>query len=487
VQAAQHLLKDCISSHTSTCPSNLNPILPLRVIDVQAEDNQERLALRITSSTERGPYTALSYCWGQPPYHFITTAETLKNPSCIDWTQAPATIRDAISVTRSLGIRYLWVDAICIAQDDDLDKANEIKEMAEVYKNATVTIAAASSPDVKCGFLEDRLFPKIPLPLALPEGGLGTLWTHEGFLTSPDEHLDRRGWTLQEALLSPRILYYGCKELIWKCQHEPFKPVFPTHQFYYTGPNAAHRLPSTVFDVPSKQTPFARVFWVWIQNTYSRRHLQFFDDRYLAIGAVAKELHRVTGDTYIAGLWKRCILQDLAWFSNSEGYARKPYPRQSPSWSWLSQFQPVNTFGIWEEDPKRPKLISYSVQLADPTALFGHVLGGELVLQATVINATKVSENFVTESIHDSDLYLDVAENLLHYHYEGEEYWYLYLARSEQPRLPDSPPYKSGVHVTLLLRSLGDGTFVREGLLLVRSEKYPNFWDMKEEMTVRLV
>jgi hypothetical protein len=63
---------------------------------------------------------------------------------------------------------------MCIAQDDDLDKAKEIKKMAEIYKNATITIAAASSPDVKCGFLEDGLFPMVPLPLALPDGGLGT-------------------------------------------------------------------------------------------------------------------------------------------------------------------------------------------------------------------------------------------------------------------------------------------------------------------------
>jgi hypothetical protein len=485
VQAAKTLLKDCTSNHISTCPSNLNPIPPLRVIDVEAEDNQERLTLRITSSTERGPYTALSYCWGQRPYHFITTTEVLKNPSCIDWTQAPATIRDAISVTRSLGIRYLWVDAICIAQDDNLDKANEIKEMGEIYKNATITIAAASSPDVKCGFLEDRLFPRVPLPLALPEGELGTLWIHEGFLTSPDEPLDRRGWTLQEALLSPRILYYGCKDLIWKCQHEPFKPVFPTHNLYFvTGPKAAYRLPSAVFDVSSDQIPSTRAFWTWIQMAYCSRHLQFFDDRYPAIGAVAKELHRLTGDTYIAGIWMSCLLQHLAWFSelDSRFYTRKPYPRQSPSWSWLSQFQPVRTYRIWEEDPKRPKLISYSVQLADPTSPFGHVLGGELVLQGTIVNSTKTNSATVVELKLDSGL--PASDAFFLGHYVGEEYCYLYLARNIAEIPSGMTAFSWGA---LLLRSLGDGTFVREGFVMVDQVLFPNFWEMKEETTIRLV
>jgi hypothetical protein len=64
--------------------------------------------------------------------------------------------------------------------------------MAEIYKNATITIAAASSPDVKCGFLEDRQIPVIPLPLTLPKGGFGTLWAPKGYLTAPDEPLDRR-------------------------------------------------------------------------------------------------------------------------------------------------------------------------------------------------------------------------------------------------------------------------------------------------------
>jgi hypothetical protein len=285
-------------------------------------------------------------------------------------------------------------------------------------------------------------------------------------------------------------LYYGCKDLIWECQHEPFKPVFLTHNRYFVaGLKAAYRLPSAVFDVSSEQIPVTKDFWVWIQNAYSSRNLQFFDDRYPAIGAVAKEVHRVTGDTYIAGLWKSCIIQEIAWYSewDSRIYTRKPHPRQSPSWSWLSQFRPVSTWSIWEEDPKRPKLISYSVQLADPTAPFGHVLGGEFVLQATIVNSTKVSKEIIADINLDSDLYLDVAENRTPC--VGEEYWYLYLAQTERPPPPESTVYKSYLtdQATVLLRSLGDGTFVREGLLVVASEKYPNFWDMKEEMTVKLI
>jgi hypothetical protein len=261
---------------------------------------------------------------------------------------------------------------------------------------------------------------------------------------------------------------------------------FPTHNLYaVTGRSrAAHRLPSVVFDVSSKQIISTANFWFWIQRAYSPRHLQFFDDRYLAIGAVAKELHRVTGDTYIAGMWKSRIVQHLAWYSDSQIHTRKPYPRQSPSWSWLSQFQSVNTYGIWEEDPKQPKLISYSVQLTDPTALFGHVFGGDLVLQATIVNSTKIDREIVVGIRLDSGFRASEAFFLCHY--VGEEYYYLYLAQNTT----EIPSEVSDYHffwVALFLRSLGDRTFVREGFVTIDQLLFPHLRDMKEETTIRLV
>ncbi|PMD42101.1 HET-domain-containing protein [Hyaloscypha variabilis F] len=199
------LLEECVTHHSSTCPSDLDVLLPPRVIDVNSIKNSERLSLHISASEERGSYTALSYCWGEPPHSFFTTRSTLQDPSKLDWGQLPATIKDAVTVTRGLGIRYLWVDALCIAQDDEADKSEQIKVMGRIYKTATLTIAAASSNSVFTGFLEDRRVPSIPLPLPL----------------------DKRGWTLQGSLLSPRILYYGSKDLIWKCQAKSFRSGSP--------------------------------------------------------------------------------------------------------------------------------------------------------------------------------------------------------------------------------------------------------------------
>jgi hypothetical protein len=136
----------------------------------------------------------------------------LEDTSKIDWTQLPATLSDAVAVTRSLGIRYLWMDALCIAQDDDTDKAKEINE-GRIYNNARVTIAAANAPSVQSGFLDGIARRDVPLPILLSGGRYGTLWVRERPPLA-NEPLDSRGWVLQEYLLSPHVLYYGTRDLV---------------------------------------------------------------------------------------------------------------------------------------------------------------------------------------------------------------------------------------------------------------------------------
>jgi hypothetical protein len=135
----------------------------------------------------------------------------------IPFDSLPETIKDAIKVTRALGIQFLWVDALCIIQEgEDEDKIREIGVMGRLYKNAAITIFAASARSVSEGFLQNRPTPTIiSLPLACPDGRQGivqlTLEATHNFMYP----LNTRGWTLQESLLSPRKLIYGEKEQLW--------------------------------------------------------------------------------------------------------------------------------------------------------------------------------------------------------------------------------------------------------------------------------
>jgi hypothetical protein len=98
-------------------------------------------------------YTTLSYCWGNSQT-FVTTLENLEDmKKNIPWHKLPLTIQDAILVTRGLGIRYLWVDALCIIQDSPVDWAAESKKMGDIYGGSFLTISAALGRDVHFGLM----------------------------------------------------------------------------------------------------------------------------------------------------------------------------------------------------------------------------------------------------------------------------------------------------------------------------------------------
>jgi len=140
-------------------------------------------------------------------------------------------IRDAIWVARALEIPYIWVDALCIIQDDNGKEWNEeASKMNEIYGGSTVTLVVASSNSVMKGFLNIHEFQSIPLPLPRdPAGGSSGTDEPAKFFISPewDEKEDElngpwstRGWTMQEGLVSSRLLHYTSSHMIWKCSEE---------------------------------------------------------------------------------------------------------------------------------------------------------------------------------------------------------------------------------------------------------------------------
>ncbi|RDW67716.1 hypothetical protein BP6252_09112 [Coleophoma cylindrospora] len=379
-------LESCLSSHTKCPRQGQPPLLPTRVIDVGSGSQPPSLRLRLSSPGQRAPYLALSYCWGGPQQLTTTTTTLAANLNALPGNQLPRTIEDAVTVTRRLGFRYLWVDALCIIQDDEADKLAEIGAMGGVYKNATLTMAAADSPSVKHGFLEDRpVTGSCFVPLLLPNGKLGKIWLRA---TEADSlkgfALDSRAWTLQESLLSPRLLSYTPKDLIWKCQMDRSESIAPTHAFYIEASlGVPYRLPTSVFGVPHpseepKYTP--QSIWMSILLDYTKRALSFPEDRLLALSGIASELQIAWGDIYLAGVWQSCLVQQLCWY-RLEDECGQPLnaPRNFPSWSWASFHGPLHTTDLHEEDAK---FLEASTELVDKNSPFGNVHGGQVVLDA---------------------------------------------------------------------------------------------------------
>jgi hypothetical protein len=135
----------------------------------------------------------------------------------------PKPISDAIEVTKKMGIRFLWVDALCILQDNEEDKREQIAITGFIYKNATCTIAAASAEKVSDGFLSnakvDDVLAKLPFYLDEGEKGFVFLRTEQGeYNDHEDGPLFSLGWALQEMLLSQRLLIFDAYQLVLSCE-----------------------------------------------------------------------------------------------------------------------------------------------------------------------------------------------------------------------------------------------------------------------------
>jgi len=148
-------LETCLSNHEE-CEKPRPSQLPTRLLLLD-NDVPDRVFVHECKAGERGNYVALSYCWGLTVQTklLMTNVDDFSTKG-IEVRALPKTIEDSIIATRKLGIKYLWIDSLCIIQDSIEDKDKEIVSMAGIYKNATITISAAATTDCGQGFLEDQ-------------------------------------------------------------------------------------------------------------------------------------------------------------------------------------------------------------------------------------------------------------------------------------------------------------------------------------------
>lgn len=142
----------------------------------------------------------------------MTKAKFQGNNVAINFDELPKTIRDAIRVTVGLGYSYLWVDSLCIFQDDESDQAREIAKMPLIYRNAIITIVAAMASSSSEGFLSQRTTKSPTIENIRITDVRGKFY--KARMVEVDSSklgvlpLDTRAWALQESLLSARTLKY---------------------------------------------------------------------------------------------------------------------------------------------------------------------------------------------------------------------------------------------------------------------------------------
>lgn len=331
----ENLLSSCSRQH-EICRA-ITSFLPKRILDVERFPKTIRLVETIPNST--GKYVALSYCWGTPGPPTTTISSLNERLSVIQVSSLPMAFTDAISLTRKLGLRYIWIDSLCIIQDSIADWDIESAKMASIYEQAYLTIAASSSPSCDKAFLlerncslaidclDDIAQPSMVKARHIPEAGI-----HNRSLV-PRDPWDQRAWTLQEKLLSARLVSFSSDEIQWRCKTRSVCECAVSPLLDW------RECPGSIFQLHNDR--HAYMFWHVQVMEYTNRRSTFPGDKLPALSGVAHSIYNATNSEYFAGLWMDNFLMDLCW-------ARILYPREweppwvlppsyrAPSFSWAS-------------------------------------------------------------------------------------------------------------------------------------------------------
>ncbi|KAI1142109.1 HET-domain-containing protein [Hypoxylon sp. FL0543] len=333
VEFARALLNVCKKNHPECglADAESMPEMPTRVLDVGTCPGSVKLVL----ARERGlrdPYLALSYCWGQG----VRYATELKDENIasllefVDEMSLAATQRECITIARQLGIRYVWIDSLCIIQGNLADWEYESKGMAQVYGNATLTVIAARSADSRLGFVTNRLEQAAP-PCALPFGRTNESGEDMGdvFLCLPRSGgggpLNARGWCFQEGVLSRRKIIFETQKVYFSCQR--------SERWEDGALNESDRLRAQLFrSLPRNalgktdtetgnqklerellRTQMLELWYKKILFSYTQRQLTNPFDIFAAISSIAQLGKQTIGSRYLAGIWEGDMVRGLLW------------------------------------------------------------------------------------------------------------------------------------------------------------------------------
>jgi hypothetical protein len=218
--------KNCITKspgHKHCITPNENFFRPKRLLDVSGDTVH---LSPINQRTGVESYCAFSYCWGPSGQPLLSVTDEVDFLDNVDFDSLPNTIKDAISVTRCLGIKYIWIDCLCIIQSGDnrTDWLLHSTLTSEIYSNCILNLSADRASTAQEGFLNQREWPALRpvfVDCLLHPSNLQAKFvitfanvTDVALATEP---LGSRAWVLSERILSPRTLHFGAGEMFWEC------------------------------------------------------------------------------------------------------------------------------------------------------------------------------------------------------------------------------------------------------------------------------
>ena len=408
-------IDSCVLNH-GNCGKDIDPTWkPTRLIDLGGDDTAGDPCLiesarhftrseRTKSSASGGrlnSYITLSHCWGTLNILKLTEHNLTSLLERIPLNELPKTFRDAVQITKRLGIRYLWIDSLCIKQDSDPDWRAEAASMHLVYRNSHCNIAATGAEDGSYGCFFTRNPNVVNATQVRPHWNLAR---GKEFAVVPlnkeireklaDSPLLKRAWVLQERILAPRVIHFTQEQVFFECHKylacELYPQGIPDPHAYscikcLVRNNVDHawiHRSITSEEEDYRGVPGAVIEWNQIVELYTGCGLTKPRDKLIALSGIATHFNRTRfpQTEYVAGLWRSYMLDALGWEAG-QSCSRPAY--RAPSWSWAALEGPI-TMGTTERWGGYMYCDLSEVWKAEATVVaenvFGQVTGGSLTI-----------------------------------------------------------------------------------------------------------
>lgn len=413
---------------------------PARLIHIGSNE-KDKIYLTDVNTTN-ADYVALSYCWGKGSTLTLTSPREQDLRVEIPWLSLPLTFQQAIAISRRLRFRFLWIDALCILQDDRSDWLAQSSRMGDIYANATLVLCADAGENTDSGFLFDRPsanhnHQQVTLTdlggracELLLEERLSTEVTpdsidarHTDFLTwtrsGVQSPVSKRSWCLQEWLCASRVVHFTSHELIWDCKTTSSCEcglLDLSHRIIEGYPGSSKVNPEIMptikeghhQDLAKVNSTFnASISWARVVTVYSSRHLTRPSDRLPAIAGLAKQMCSEHLGRYLAGLWELELPGSLLWRCSNPGRRHPGFI--APSWSWASFDGEVDyrVSSSKEDEASATAILLDAMCIPVGNDCFGEVSYGSITIDAPVISAIITCDSYETAAgdTSDKDLY----------------------------------------------------------------------------------
>ncbi|KAF9220603.1 HET-domain-containing protein [Gyrodon lividus] len=341
-------LHHCENGHGKDCKPSLryplqSPRSPTFVIDV--------IDACLVDAPSECRYIALSYVWGTGAVfrHLQENSTSLRNPGVLSSLSIPMTIRDAMIVVHAIGERYLWVDSICIIQDDLQMQQTEIVRMGSIYSNALFTIIGVSGDNANSGLPGVRPGTRKQLQRIVKLASGEVLSGIDFRPGSIDDTIwGKRAWTFQERVLSTKTLMFSDSQVSWSCRRALHSEELALEEALHVQRDPLSS-PLPGFAISSSLQPMEpreyRKLYTALLFSYRQRRLTFQMDLLNAFAGISEALAAAQEDRYLWGLpesqfsyamtWHfmgRCSRNDIhVPIFGSDG-TKEVVP--VPSWSW---------------------------------------------------------------------------------------------------------------------------------------------------------